>query len=539
MPISIFQKKRNKRRSLLLVFGILAPLSVLWAKTYYVAANGNNANSGLAIDTPLATIPVAIAKMTAGDTIYVRGGRYVCASQITISSSSTDAIKRNCLFAFPGERPFLDFSSIGTPGVSGSSDGIRLTGKYWHIRGFDIKGAPHNGIAISGGWYDLIEFCAVYENRNTGLQLSGGASYNRIINCDAYYNRDSTSSGYDGDADGFAPKLNVGSYNYFYGCRAWQNSDDGWDGYLRPADDVTDTLENCWSFMNGYLKSGTESTGNGNGFKMGGGDKVNGVSNGDSLRHNMILKNCLCFDNRAKGFDQNNNRGSMTLLNCTGYRNGLYNFSVPGYIRSGETLMVKNCISLAGLGVTFSGVPDAILETDSWLAPFTGAAAADFITLDTTGVRGPRKADGSLPDVSFMHLASGSQFIDAGTIVGLPFYGIRPDLGCFESGGSVDVTADETARLTDFELFQNYPNPFNPTTIISYQLSEVSNVRLEIYDILGREVGNLVNEQQEPGYYQKTFNARSYASGMYVYQLSLADRQNHKYIFRRKMIILK
>ncbi|MGD1046484.1 MAG: T9SS type A sorting domain-containing protein, partial [Bacteroidota bacterium] len=58
-----------------------------------------------------------------------------------------------------------------------------------------------------------------------------------------------------------------------------------------------------------------------------------------------------------------------------------------------------------------------------------------------------------------------------------------------------------------YTLYQNYPNPFNPTTVISYQLSAISNVNLKIYDIIGREVVNLVNEQQEPGYYQKTFDA--------------------------------
>jgi hypothetical protein len=90
-----------------------------------------------------------------------------------------------------------------------------------------------------------------------------------------------------------------------------------------------------------------------------------------------------------------------------------------------------------------------------------------------------------------------------------------------------------------YELFQNYPNPFNPTTVISYQLSEISNVSLKVYDILGREILALVNEQQEPGYYQKSFNARGYASGMYIYQLIAADRQNHKHVFHRAMMLVK
>lgn len=90
-----------------------------------------------------------------------------------------------------------------------------------------------------------------------------------------------------------------------------------------------------------------------------------------------------------------------------------------------------------------------------------------------------------------------------------------------------------------YELFQNYPNPFNPTTVISYQLSEVSKVNLKIYDILGREVANLVNGQQEPGYYQKAFESHRFASGTYVYQLIATDEQNNKHILRKKMMIVK
>jgi len=90
-----------------------------------------------------------------------------------------------------------------------------------------------------------------------------------------------------------------------------------------------------------------------------------------------------------------------------------------------------------------------------------------------------------------------------------------------------------------YELYQNYPNPFNPTTVISYQLSAISNVNLRIYDVIGREVANLVNEQQEPGYYQKTFDASRYASGMYVYRLIATDEKNKRHVLQKKMMLVK
>jgi hypothetical protein len=103
-------------------------------------------------------------------------------------------------------------------------------------------------------------------------------------------------------------------------------------------------------------------------------------------------------------------------------------------------------------------------------------------------------------------------------------------------------TKEITVRVAPpatYELFQNYPNPFNPTTTISYQLSAKSSVNLKIYDVIGREVANLVSAQQEPGYYQKPFDASRYASGVYFYRLVTSDEQKNKHTFQKKMILLR
>jgi hypothetical protein len=70
-----------------------------------------------------------------------------------------------------------------------------------------------------------------------------------------------------------------------------------------------------------------------------------------------------------------------------------------------------------------------------------------------------------------------------------------------------------------FALEQNYPNPFNPRTVVRSQLPVVSNVKLIVYDVLGREVAMLVNERRAPGYYQDTFDATGLSSGIYFYKL--------------------
>jgi expansin (peptidoglycan-binding protein) len=68
-------------------------------------------------------------------------------------------------------------------------------------------------------------------------------------------------------------------------------------------------------------------------------------------------------------------------------------------------------------------------------------------------------------------------------------------------------------------LDQNYPNPFNSSTIIGYQLSEAGDVKLVIYDVLGRQAAVLVNERKGPGRYQVGFDGSNLASGMYIYRL--------------------
>jgi hypothetical protein len=85
-----------------------------------------------------------------------------------------------------------------------------------------------------------------------------------------------------------------------------------------------------------------------------------------------------------------------------------------------------------------------------------------------------------------------------------------------------------------FSLSQNFPNPYNPSTMIKYQIPEAGLVTLKIYDILGREVTTLVNENKIDGYYEINFDASKLPSGNYIYQLKAKDNVSNK-----KMLLLK
>jgi hypothetical protein len=92
-----------------------------------------------------------------------------------------------------------------------------------------------------------------------------------------------------------------------------------------------------------------------------------------------------------------------------------------------------------------------------------------------------------------------------------------------------------------FSLSQNYPNPFNPKTVFSFQLPVFSYVRLIIYDVLGREMESLVNEELIPGTYELRFDGTNYPSGVYYYKLTAVPdgRQAEDFTDTRKMILAK
>jgi hypothetical protein len=76
---------------------------------------------------------------------------------------------------------------------------------------------------------------------------------------------------------------------------------------------------------------------------------------------------------------------------------------------------------------------------------------------------------------------------------------------------------------TVYKLYQNYPNPFNPSTTINFDIVKTGNVSIILYDILGREVQSLLNENVEPGRYKLTFSAENFASGVYFYRIRTSE----------------
>lgn len=93
---------------------------------------------------------------------------------------------------------------------------------------------------------------------------------------------------------------------------------------------------------------------------------------------------------------------------------------------------------------------------------------------------------------------------------------------------------NSVSNIPNFALFQNFPNPFNPATKIKYQISELSKVRLTVYDMLGREITTLVNEEKAAGLYEVEFNGTELPSGVYFYRI-----ETGKYSDTKKFVLLK
>jgi hypothetical protein len=100
--------------------------------------------------------------------------------------------------------------------------------------------------------------------------------------------------------------------------------------------------------------------------------------------------------------------------------------------------------------------------------------------------------------------------------------------------GTLVGISENPAIPKRFALSQNYPNPFNPSTTIKYQLPKESLVKITVFDVLGKQVGVLVNEKKNAGFYEVDFNSEGLASGLYLYKIEAGDFTDVK-----KMMLIK
>jgi hypothetical protein len=418
----------------LLTIAIVFVSSQAQAAEYFIAPGGSNASAGT-IANPWGTFDFAIDQLSAGDTLFVRGGTYNLSNRLTLSSGDGGAANNRVnIWAYESggimESPILDFAGMSNS-LWGQSNGRGIqinNGVDWvHIKGLTIQNARDNGLQSQSD-NSIFERMTTRWNGDSGLQIDGSSSFNLVLNSDSYENYDPSANGEN--ADGFAIKFeDLGPGNVVRGSRAWANADDGWDMWESTIGGVL--VEDSWAFDNGVLlprfitvdalEAGDVNADNFNGdatgFKLG----------QDGGRH--VLNRVLAWNNR-NGIDVNGNGNGVTVQNSTSFDNVRnWQFDETDEDTLNPHVLTNN--------ISFSGSSSDNFDTGVTSSHNTWNGIpvneADFLSLDDTIARGPRNADGSLPISNFLRLVPTSNLIDAGIDVGLPFNGPAPDLGAFET----------------------------------------------------------------------------------------------------------
>jgi hypothetical protein len=489
-----------------------ATLTVDSTADYYVSPSGSDHNSG-SISAPFYSLNKAWSKLatteTSGKLIYMRGGTYIYPTPTSLTNKSGgNAGNLIKIWAYPGEKPVIDYSSF-TPTTQ--IMGIYLNNaNYVHIKGIrvtTIKEPLSGNIAqyglilwnnVSNCIFDQMELDHI---GGWGIVVGDNSNNNLFLNCDSHHNADPYTNNGDpyGWSDGFESASLTSTNNTLDGCRFWSNSDDGLD--LRRANGVY-FIKNCWSFWNGYKEDGITPGGNGEGFKLG------GKSAPATINILRTVTNCLAFENTTVGFspepDLPENELGVILYNSTSYHNALgINFQYKNYAIVKNLIVYGNTVKPQyywGQYVTH--------DHNSLDIPLT-VTDADFVSVNSAGVDGPRQADGSLPKLDFLKLSPTSKLIDAGIDVGLPFAGVAPDLGAFETGMVTGISRKEIKN----DFFRVYPNPVKDILYISAIKEDVKLISLKLYDIRGVEI----YRSTETGDCKLDFSG--YKSGIYILKI--------------------
>lgn len=263
----------------------------------YVSPDGTPEAPGTK-ESPM-DISTALTKVVPGGTVYMLEGQYE-PFQVPMSAAGNEEARKSLV-------------AVGNVVVTGGSSQLFvLDSDYWYVKGLDVDGkdvAGSRGFMIHGS-HNIVESCLIHNtSSDAGLTItkkrgsrSLWPSYNKVIHCESYENRDASGI----NADGFASKSQSGDDNVFENCVSHDNADDGWDLYntLAAGPNGRTIIKNCVAYNNGN-----------NGFKLGG--------EGREVPHELI--NSVAYNNGLDGITDNFNSGELLIRNNTSYDNKRFN----------------------------------------------------------------------------------------------------------------------------------------------------------------------------------------------------------------------
>lgn len=326
------------------------------------ATNGSGTEA-----SPYNSITSALAAVSDGERLIVRAGKITLTSQLTRSTSWATGIE---VFAYGTERPVIDASGLtGTERalyfVSGSAN------EHW--KGFEFIGGPHRGINLESTG-TTIEDVWVHGFAGDGVYIenwSTGAGSNTVLDTMVWGLGDGISTGTN-VPDGFVVTGSTSTPsqgNAFARCFVAYAPDDGFDFFRGRGTRAVD----CVAFRCGGYENGNPG-GDGNGFKMGGGDSDSG--------DNYAI-GCLSIENRASGFTHNEARNTPTVSDpnivfafCTAADNGGSGFNAGGD-QAAHLNVRRDCVGLGNDGFGYVGA-NAVALRDIATPTFPDAAGRDY-----------------------------------------------------------------------------------------------------------------------------------------------------------------
>lgn len=475
-------------------------------KTYIIAPNGSDNNAGT-ITAPFKTLNKAWAVVQPGDSVIMRGGNYAYNEQVYLEGKSGTPTQMIHVLAYPGEKPVITKGNSYTQSPLANNTnhegrgGCYFSGDYVHFKGLRITGFTQtdnfvwNGLLVMNSNNNFFEQMEV-DNNGAGMYIQGSSTGNLVLNSDFHHNYDPITFG--GNADGLdVAMLAAGTSNIVRGCRFWFNSDDGGDAYENLG---FIWFDGCWSWGNGWIPGTKTTTANGNGvgFKLG----TAGTGNANNLLRKVT--NCLAFDNRLSGFHQEEGDCRMQISHNASFANGQHGYLFNWLNRShiiDSNYAFNNTENNAVISLNSTNKNNAYggnyAGNTSVLNWQNIVAANDFISIIPSGVDGPRNADGSLPNISFMKMVSTSDVLAKG--IG-PIQGTTVPPPPVNNPPTANAGPDQTLTLPNGSVTLNGTGTDSDGTISSYLWTDGSVV------ISGKSLS-------------LTFNS----AGSYTYNLTVTD----------------
>ncbi|KAJ0162101.1 Pectate lyase L [Colletotrichum tanaceti] len=401
--------------TMLLLSALVSCLPLALTAEIHVAPTGSPTPDGTR-SQPFGDIQVAVDMSRPGDVILLGGGTYELLKNINITVNGTAEAPITLRAADDEEEVVIDGEALpDTPAPLRASVPNRNRGvlhvsraRHWTFARLTfIHGAY--GVYVRDSSNLRFNQIVTRDNYESGFHMQGELSDNVISYLDSYGNRDPRNNGEN--ADGLAIKEGRGEGNIVVGGRFWDNSDDGvdfWEFHSKL------TIKDSIAWGNGFNRwDMVNFTGNGNGFKLGGG------SPGEILPAARDVTNCIAFGNAANGFTDNSQTGAFAVEDNTSWMNGRVGFrsvNATGVLKRNVAAAnnpTAPANATAGGQATLRGAQTSV--GNSWDVAGAGATTpppltnASFKSVDVGLVTGPRDKNGKIAPSDFLVLVDGAE----------------------------------------------------------------------------------------------------------------------------------